>query len=35
MLIAMGALIVTGEITDLNIEAQRLLNRLGINVFDV
>lgn len=34
ILIAMGVLIFTGDITELNIEAQLLLERLGINVFD-
>lgn len=34
VLIAMGLLIFTGEIAQVNLEAQRLLDRLGINVFD-
>jgi cytochrome c-type biogenesis protein len=33
ILIAMGVLIYTGELFQLNIEAQRLLNDLGINFF--
>jgi cytochrome c-type biogenesis protein len=33
ILIAMGALIWTGELFQLNIQAQRLLTRLGINFF--
>jgi cytochrome c-type biogenesis protein len=33
VLIAMGALISTGELFQLNIEAQRLLDRLGLNFF--
>ena len=33
MLIAMGVLILTGELVRLNIEAQRLLDRLGLNFF--
>ncbi len=31
VLIAMGVLIFTGEMTDLNVEAQRLLERLGLD----
>jgi cytochrome c-type biogenesis protein len=31
VLVAMGALIFTGEMTDLNIEAQRFLERLGLD----
>jgi len=34
MLIAMGALIWTGELFRLNIEAQRVLNDLGLNFFN-
>ena len=31
ILVVMGVLIVTGELTRLNIEAQRLLNNLGLD----
>ncbi len=31
ILVVMGALIVTGELTKLNIEAQKLLNELGLD----
>ena len=31
ILIVMGVLIVTGELTKLNIEAQKLLNELGLD----
>jgi cytochrome c-type biogenesis protein len=34
ILIAMGVLIWTGELFQLNIEAQRFLDRLGLNFFD-
>jgi cytochrome c-type biogenesis protein len=34
VLIAMGVLIWTGELGRLNIDAQRLLDDLGLNVFD-
>jgi cytochrome c-type biogenesis protein len=34
VLVAMGVLIFTGEIAELNIEAQRMLNGLGITFFD-
>jgi cytochrome c-type biogenesis protein len=34
VLIGMGLLIVTGQIIELNIEAQRLLDRFGIAIFD-
>jgi cytochrome c-type biogenesis protein len=33
ILVAMGVLIWTGELFQLNVEAQRLLGRLGINFF--
>jgi cytochrome c-type biogenesis protein len=33
VLIAMGVLVYTGELFQLNIEAQRLLDQLGINFF--
>jgi cytochrome c-type biogenesis protein len=33
ILIVMGTLVFTGELFQLNVEAQRLLNDLGINVF--
>lgn len=33
VLIAMGALVLTGELFRLNIEAQQLLERLGLNFF--
>lgn len=35
VLIAMGVLVWTGELFQLNIQAQRLLNNLGINFFNV
>ena len=31
ILVVMGVLIVTGELTQLNIEAQKLLNNLGLD----
>jgi cytochrome c-type biogenesis protein len=34
ILVAMGVLIWTGDLFQLNIEAQRLLDRLGLNFFD-
>ena len=34
VLVVMGVLIFTGEIAELNIAAQNLLDRMGINVFD-
>ncbi len=34
VLIVMGVLIWTGELVRLNIEAQRLLDELGLNVFN-
>ena len=34
VLIVMGVLIWTGELFQLNIQAQELLNRLGINFFN-
>jgi len=34
VLIAMGALLLTGELTRLNIEAQQALDSLGLNLFD-
>ena len=34
MLIAMGVLIWTGELFQLNIQAQRLLDSVGINFFN-
>jgi cytochrome c-type biogenesis protein len=34
VLVVMGVLVFTGELTRLNIEAQRLLNDLGINFFN-
>jgi hypothetical protein len=34
MLTAMGVLIWTGELVDINIAAQHALDRLGINFFD-
>jgi len=34
VLIAMGVLVFTGELFQLNIEAQRLLDRLGLNFFN-
>jgi cytochrome c-type biogenesis protein len=33
VLVAMGVLVLTGELFQLNIEAQRLLDRLGLNFF--
>ena len=35
VLIAMGVLVFTGELFHLNIEAQKALDRLGINFFNV
>ena len=35
ILIAMGVLIWTGELTQLNGEAQRWLSELGLNIFDI
>ncbi len=35
VLIAMGVLVWSGELFQLNIQAQRLLSELGINVFNV
>jgi cytochrome c-type biogenesis protein len=34
VLIVMGALVFTGELFRLNVEAQRLLDDLGINFFN-
>jgi cytochrome c-type biogenesis protein len=34
VLVAMGVLVFTGDIADLNLEAQRLLSSLGITIFD-
>ena len=34
VLIAMGVLLFTGELTELNIEAQKALESIGLNVFD-
>jgi cytochrome c-type biogenesis protein len=34
VLIAMGVLLFTGELTELNVEAQRALDGLGLNFFD-
>ena len=34
ILIAMGVLVFTGELTRLNIEAQQVLDGLGINFFN-
>jgi cytochrome c-type biogenesis protein len=34
ILIAMGVLVYTGELFQLNIEAQKLLDRLGLNFFN-
>ena len=34
MLIAIGVLVITGELYRLNIEAQRLLDGLGLNFFN-
>lgn len=34
ILVAMGVLIWTGEIVALNIEAQRLLDRVGLDLFN-
>lgn len=34
VLVAMGVLIWTGEIVQLNIEAQQALDNLGLNFFD-
>ena len=34
ILIAMGVLVFTGELTQLNIEAQQWLDDLGINFFN-
>jgi len=33
VLIAMGVLVLTGELIRLNIEAQQFLDKLGLNVF--
>ena len=33
ILITMGLLLFTGELTDLNIKAQKLLDELGLNFF--
>ncbi len=33
VLVAMGVLVLTGELFRLNIEAQQLLDRLGLNIF--
>jgi cytochrome c-type biogenesis protein len=33
VLIAMGVLLFTGELTQLNIEAQQALDSVGLNVF--
>ena len=33
VLIAMGVLLLTGELTRLNIEAQQALDSIGLNVF--
>ena len=35
VLIAMGLLVLTGELSDLNLEAQRLLERLGLDLYDL
>ena len=34
MLIAIGVLVITGELYRLNIEAQRLMDALGLNFFN-
>jgi len=34
VLIAIGVLVITGELYRLNIEAQRLLDGLGLNFFN-
>jgi cytochrome c-type biogenesis protein len=34
VLVAMGVLLYTGELTQLNLEAQEALDRLGLNFFD-
>jgi cytochrome c-type biogenesis protein len=34
ILIVMGVLVYTGELFQLNIEAQKLLDRVGLNFFD-
>ena len=33
VLIAMGVLLLTGELTRLNIEAQKALDSVGLNIF--
>ena len=33
VLIAMGVLLLTGELTRLNVEAQQALDSIGLNVF--